>query len=84
MRLKTMNIHNYSMDKSSDTNNNSEEKKVNLDDLKIENQEMALNLMGQFLELAQKRGAFTFQESAKIYECIKFFVPVPPSSEKSN
>ena len=49
MRLKTMNIHNYSMDKSTDTNNNSEEKKVNLDDLKIENQEMALNLMGQFL-----------------------------------
>ena len=81
MCLKTIVINKYIMDKSTDTNNNSEEKKVNLDDLKVESQEMALNLMGQFLELAQKRGAFNFQESAKIYECIKFFVPVPPSSE---
>ena len=52
------------------------------DEIKVENQEMALNLMGQFLELAQKRGAFNFQESAKIYECIKFFVP--PSSTSEN
>lgn len=70
------------MDKSTDTTDTPSEKKVNLDDLKVENQEMALNLMGQFLELAQKRGAFNFQESAKIYECIKFFVP--PSSTSEN
>ena len=70
------------MDKSTDTTDTPAEKKVNLDDLKVENQEMALNLMGQFLELAQKRGAFNFQESAKIYECIKFFVP--PSSTSEN
>ncbi len=81
MCLKTILINKYIMDKSTDTNNSPEEKKVNLDDLKVESQEMALNLMGQFLELAQKRGAFNFQESAKIYECIKFFVPVPPTSE---
>ena len=54
----------------------SEKKQIDLDDYKIENQEMALNLMGQFLDLAQKRGAFNLQESAKIYECIKFFIPV--------
>tara|TARA_B100000282_G_scaffold253624_1_gene198909 strand:+ start:292 stop:507 length:216 start_codon:yes stop_codon:yes gene_type:complete len=70
------------MDKSTDTTDTPSEKKVNLDDLKVDNQEMALNLMGQFLELAQKRGAFNFQESAKIYECIKFFVP--PSSTSEN
>lgn len=70
------------MDKSTDTTDTPAEKKVNLDDLKVENQEMALNLMGQFLELAQKRGAFNFQESSKIYECIKFFVP--PSSTSEN
>ena len=70
------------MDKSTDTTDTPSEKKVNLDNLKVENQEMALNLMGQFLELAQKRGAFNFQESAKIYECIKFFVP--PSSTSEN
>lgn len=72
------------MDKSTETSESSQDKKQNLDDLKVENQEMALNLMGQFLELAQKRGAFNFQESAKIYECIKFFVPVPPTSDKNN
>ena len=57
------------------TDSEKEPERVNLDDLKIENQEMALNLIGQFLELAQKRGAFNFQESAKIYECVKFFMP---------
>ena len=72
------------MDKSTETSEPSQDKKLHLDDLKVENQEMALNLMGQFLELAQKRGAFNFQESAKIYECIKFFVPVPPSSDKND
>jgi|UniRef100_A0A6C0FDB7 hypothetical protein len=72
------------MDKSTETSEPSQDKKLNLDDLKVENQEMALNLMGQFLELAQKRGAFNFQESAKIYECIKFFVPVPPTSDKND
>ena len=81
MRLKNTFINKYIMEKSTNTNDTPEEKKVNLDDLKVESQEMALNLMGQFLELAQKRGAFNFQESAKIYECIKFFVPVPPASE---
>ena len=84
MCLKNTFINKYIMDKSTETNENVEEKKVNLDDLKVESQEMALNLMGQFLELAQKRGAFTFQESAKIYECIKFFVPVPPTSDKND
>ena len=72
------------MDKSTETSESSQDKKQNLDDLKVENQEMALNLMGQFLELAQKRGAFNFQESAKIYEFIKFFVPVPPTSDKND
>ena len=70
------------MNNSTETSDPPQEKKVNLDDLKIDNQEMALNLMGQFLELAQKRGAFNFQESSKIYECLKFFIPVPPRSRK--
>ena len=62
--------------------NEKQPERVNLDDLKVENQEMALNLIGQFLELAQKRGAFNFQESAKIYECVKFFIP--PSQPEQN
>lgn len=33
----------------------------------------ALNLLVQFLGLAQRRGAFTIDEAAKIWECVKFF-----------
>ena len=45
--------------------NEKQPERVNLDELKVENQEMALNLMGQFLELAQKRGAFNFKNLLK-------------------
>jgi len=33
----------------------------------------ALNIMVNFLLLAQKRGTFSLDESAKIWECIKIF-----------
>ena len=46
---------------------------IKLCDVKIENEQTAFHLMIQFLVLAQKRGAFTFEESAKIFECIKTF-----------
>jgi len=36
-------------------------------------QNIALNTMVHFLNLAQKRGVFTFEESAKIWECLKVF-----------
>jgi len=32
-------------------------------------------VMVSFLNVAQKRGAFSFDESAKIWECIKKFIP---------
>ena len=33
----------------------------------------ALDLIFGFLQIAQRRGAFSFPESAKIYECIQQF-----------
>ena len=42
-------------------------------DVKITNENEAFNLIISFLSLAQKRGAFGFDESAKIWECIKKF-----------
>ena len=36
-------------------------------------QSTALNTMVHFLNIAQKRGIFTFEESAKIWECLKAF-----------
>lgn len=44
-----------------------------LTDINISNANEALNLLVSFLNLAQKRGTFAFEESAKIWECIKFF-----------
>jgi len=39
------------------------------------NENEALNVMVSFLNLAQKRGVFSFDESAKIWECIQKFIP---------
>ncbi len=42
-------------------------------DVEIANENVAFNLIISFLSLAQKRGTFGFDESAKIWECIKKF-----------
>ena len=42
-----------------------------LDNLVISNQNEALNVIAQFLHLAQRRGAFTLPESSKVYECLR-------------
>ena len=46
---------------------------VKLVDIPIRDENTALNVMVNFLSLAQKRGVFSFDESAKIWECIKMF-----------
>ena len=46
---------------------------VKLIDVPIRDENTALNVMVSFLSLAQKRGSFSFDESAKIWECIKMF-----------
>jgi len=52
---------------------NEEKPKLRLANMEIDNEITALNVMVQFLGLAQKRGAFTIDESAKIWECVKMF-----------
>lgn len=46
---------------------------VQLFEKTIENENDALNTIVAFINLAQSRGAFTIQESAKIWECVKQF-----------
>jgi hypothetical protein len=48
-------------------------KEVKLVDVPINDENTSLNIMVAFLNLAQKRGAFTIDESAKIWECIQVF-----------
>jgi len=47
--------------------------KTRLVDVAVTNQNEALQLIATFLNLAQKRGAFTLDESAKIWDCLKYF-----------
>lgn len=60
------------------TSTNAEETskpKARLVDMPVTNANEALNMLVTFLNLAQKRGAFTIDESAKIWSCIQFFNP---------
>ena len=50
-----------------------EKKEVKLIDIEIINENVALNVIVSFLNLAQRRGAFSIDESAKIWECVKKF-----------
>jgi hypothetical protein len=51
------------------------QKQVKITDVAITDENMALNVLVGFLEMAHKKGAFTFEESAKIWECITKFRP---------
>ena len=51
----------------------SQQNEVLLVDVPVTDENVALNLMVSFLSMAQKRGAFGFDESAKIWECVKIF-----------
>jgi hypothetical protein len=46
---------------------------IKLVDQEVTDQNKALNLLVSFINLAQKRGAFSLDESSKIWECIKYF-----------
>ena len=69
-----------SQEQSQEQSQSPEEKKKQspkLDLLKMEitDERSALNLLIGFLGVAQKRGVFALNESAKIYEGIKQFIP---------
>jgi hypothetical protein len=46
---------------------------VRLVDVPINDENVALNVMVGFLNLANRRGAYTIDESAKIWECVSKF-----------
>jgi hypothetical protein len=57
---------------------------VRLVDVPIKDENVALNVMVSFLTLAHKRGVFSIDESAKIYECIKMFQKPPQTQQQTN
>ena len=54
-----------------------EQNNTKLVDVVVKDQNTSLNLLISFLSLAQKRGSFSFDESAKIWECIQLFQKPP-------
>jgi len=55
------------------SSSNGDTKRPLLVDIPIDNESTALNLLVGFLSVAQRRGSFSFKESAKIGECIDCF-----------
>lgn len=78
------------MDSSSDTKTSTDPQSApeqpklpRLTEIPITDDNVALNVMVGFLDTAQKRGAYSMDESAKIWECVKRFVQ-KQQSEKSD
>ena len=45
-----------------------------LSDIDITNENVALNVMVGMLNMAQRRGAFSLEESSKCWECVRMFM----------
>jgi len=58
---------------SQSTSTEQPQQQVKLSEIKVENEQIALNLMVAFLNAAQSRGIYSIEESAKLWECVKFF-----------
>ena len=54
-------------------NNSNDQGQVNLLNVTVNNENDALNVIIGFLSVAQRRGVFAINESAKIFECVKKF-----------
>jgi len=50
------------------------QKQVALSEVEIKDENIALNVMVAMLNMAQKRGTFSMEESSKCWECIRKFV----------
>jgi hypothetical protein len=59
------------MEKQSESDNVKTETK--LTQVPVSDQNVALNLLVSFVNLAQRRGAFSLDEASKIWECIQKF-----------
>ncbi len=59
----------------------STEKRINLTDVNVTDQNVALNVLVGFLNTAQRRGAFSMDESAKVWEAVKFFIVPAPNAD---
>jgi hypothetical protein len=62
---------------------------VNVLDVEVKDENTALNIMVTFLNAAQRRGAYSMPESAKLWECVRVFqkqqaLSTPPTTSDTN
>lgn len=62
-----------SVSASTSSSTSTPEKETKLVDVEVTDENVALNVLVSFLNTAQKRGAFSIDEAAKIWECVKKF-----------
>jgi hypothetical protein len=55
------------------SSNEQKKPEAKLVDVPVTDENVALNLLVAFVSLAQRRGVFSLDESAKIWECVKKF-----------
>jgi len=67
-------MENISIQTQEKANNTPTEAPPSITSIPVTDEVTALNLLVQFTHIAQKRGAFNIQESAKLWECISKFV----------
>jgi len=69
---------------SSETDTSIPSPQTKLTDIEVTSEIVALNLMVSFLNLAQRRGIYSIDESAKIWECIKKFTKSSASDSSAS
>ena len=60
-----------------------QEQQVDILSVPINDQNTALQMMVAFLNVAQRRSAFSIEESARIWEAMKFFMVKVPAAENT-
>ena len=66
--------NNITMEKTEKEVTPQQPQQPDLNNVVIADENTALNVMVSFLHMAQKRGAFNIQESAKVWECVQMFM----------
>jgi len=57
-----------------------EQQTQTLKNINIDNENIALNVLVGMINIAQKRGAYNLEESAKAWECVQMFMKNAPAS----
>ena len=61
-----------------------QQKQVQLSEVNIDNENTALNVMVAMLNMAQRRGAFSMEESSKCWECVRMIMKQNAEGESAS